>query len=59
MILARNTGVLISCEFISEDKTTITVKPYDQKSNITVDKDNEKSKIFNDVYEAITWIEGE
>ena len=59
MILARKTGLLISCVLVSEDKTTITVKPYDKKSNIIVDKHNENSKIFNEVYEAITWIEGE
>jgi hypothetical protein len=38
MILAKKDDWLISCELIKENNHTTTIKPYDQKSNITVDK---------------------
>jgi hypothetical protein len=59
MILAKKTGWLISCVLVKEDKHTTTIKPYDQKSNITVDKSDERSKVFDNVYKAIDWIKGE
>jgi len=58
MIIARKNGWLISAELISETKDYYKLQPFDQKTVVEVDKFSETEKVFDNVYEAVEWIEG-
>jgi hypothetical protein len=57
MIIAHKNGTLISAQVVKETNKYITLQPYDQKTPIKVDKDDDCVKVFDSAYDAIDWIE--
>ncbi|UNY40489.1 hypothetical protein KLEP7_gp54 [Pseudaeromonas phage vB_PpeM_ KLEP7] len=57
MILVTKNGWLIAGEVVKETKQTFTFQPVDSSRPTIIPKDSTNRKLFEDVKEAMKWIE--